>query len=116
MYAAVGSMLPYLPLYYRSLGFNLAQVGSILALGALVGLLASPSWGALSDRMRGSPIVLVAAVGTALPGTALLALSSLPLAVLLGAAPPCARVRGGRPHPPAPPPPPGVGAPAPPWA
>jgi len=85
-YAAVGSMLPYLPLYYRSLGFNLAEVGSILALGALVGLLASPSWGALSDRMRGSPIVLVAAVGTALAGTALLSLSSLPLAVLAGAA------------------------------
>jgi len=79
-------MLPYLPLYYRSLGFNLAEVGSILALGALVGLLASPSWGALSDRMRGSPLVLVGAVGTALAGTAVLALSAAPGAVLVGAA------------------------------
>ena len=85
-YAAVGSMLPYLPLYYRSLGFNLAQVGSILALGALVGLLASPSWGALSDRLRGSPIVLVATVGTALAGTVALALFTNPLAVVVGAA------------------------------
>lgn len=86
MYAAIGSMLPYLPLYYRSLGFNLAEVGSILALGALVGLLASPSWGALSDRMRGSPGVLIGAVATALAGTAVLALSTMPLAVLAGAA------------------------------
>jgi PPP family 3-phenylpropionic acid transporter len=85
-FAAVGSMLPYLPLYYRSLGFNLAEVGAILALGALVGLLASPSWGALSDRLRGSPSVLVAAVATALAGTAVFALSTAPLAVLAGAA------------------------------
>src|SRR6478672_3407073 len=85
-YAAVGSMLPYLPLYYRSLGFNLAEIGSILALGAFVGLLASPSWGALSDKLRGSPTVLLAAVATALAGTAVLALSTNPLAVLAGAA------------------------------
>lgn len=84
-YAAIGSMLPYLPLYYRSLGFNLAEIGAILALGAMVGLLASPSWGALSDRLRGSPSVLVAAVLTALAGTALLALFTNPLAVLAGA-------------------------------
>jgi PPP family 3-phenylpropionic acid transporter len=85
-FAAVGTMLPYLPLYYRSLGFDLAEIGSILALGAFVGLLASPSWGALSDKLRGSPMVLVAAVATALAGTAVLALSTNPLAVLAGAA------------------------------
>ena len=86
MYAAVGSMLPYMPLYYRSIGFSLAEVGSILAFGALVGLLASPSWGAASDRMRGSPLVLVAAAATALAGTALLALSTTTFVVIAGAA------------------------------
>jgi PPP family 3-phenylpropionic acid transporter len=86
MYAAVGSMLPYLPLYFRSLGFSLAEVGSILALSALVGLLASPSWGALSDRLRGSPLVLVGAAAVALAGTALLALSMSPFLVIAGAA------------------------------
>jgi PPP family 3-phenylpropionic acid transporter len=86
MYAAVGSMLPYMPLYYRSLGFSLAEVGSILALGALVGLLASPSWGAVSDRLHGSPLVLVAAAATALAGTGLLALSATPFIVIAGAA------------------------------
>ena len=86
MYAAVGSMLPYMPLYYRSLGFSLGEVGSILALGALVGLLASPGWGALSDRQRGSPLVLVGAAATALAGGGLLALSTTPFVVLAGAA------------------------------
>ena len=86
MYAAVGSMLPYLPLYFRSLGFNLGEVGWILALGPLVGLLASPGWGALSDRRRGSPVVLVGAAATALAGTALLALSTTPFVVIAGAA------------------------------
>jgi MFS transporter, PPP family, 3-phenylpropionic acid transporter len=85
-YAAVGSMLPFVPLYYRSLGFNLAEVGSILAVGALVGMLASPSWGALSDRSRGSPLVLVAAVATALAGTGVLAVSTHPIGVVAGAA------------------------------
>ena len=86
MYAAVGSMLPYMPLYYRSLGFSLGEVGSILALGALVGLLSSPGWGALSDRQRGSPMVLVGAAATALAGGGLLALSTTPFVVLAGAA------------------------------
>jgi MFS family permease len=86
LYAAVGSMLPYMPLYYRALGFSLGQVGLILALGALVGLLASPGWGALSDQRHGSPLVLVAAAATALAGTGLLALSTTPFVVITGAA------------------------------
>jgi len=86
LFAAVGSMLPYIPLYYRSLGFSLGEVGAILALGALVGLLASPSWGALSDRMRGSPRVLVAAAATAFLGQAMLALFTAPILIYLGAA------------------------------
>ena len=86
MYAAVGSMLPYMPLYYRSLGLSLAEIGSILALGALVGLLASPVWGALSDRLRGSPLVLVGATATALAGTAILAFFTEPFVVVVGAA------------------------------
>src|SRR5262245_37779276 len=86
MYAAVGSMLPYMPLYYRSLGFSLAEVGSILALGALVGLLAAPLWGGLSDRMRGSPLVLVTATATGLAGTAILAFFTEPAVVVVGAA------------------------------
>lgn len=86
VFAAAGAFIPYLPLYYRSLGFGLGELGGILALGSLVGLAASPAWGALSDRRRGSPLVLLAATVTALAGTGLLALSAERLAVIAGAA------------------------------
>ena len=36
--------------------------------------MSAPAWGSLSDRRHGSPLVLVAATGTALAGTAVLAL------------------------------------------
>lgn len=85
-FAAVGSMLPYLPLYFREIGFELGEIGGMLALGPLVGLAMSPAWGALSDRHRGSPWVFVAATLTALAGTALLALGSDRLLVIAGAA------------------------------
>ncbi|MEO8272874.1 MAG: MFS transporter [Chloroflexota bacterium] len=85
-FAAVGSMLPYLPLYYRGIGFELGEIGGVLALGPLVGLAMSPAWGALSDRHRGSPGVFVAATLTALTGVALLALGPDRLLVILGAA------------------------------
>ncbi|HUQ44541.1 MAG TPA: MFS transporter [Candidatus Limnocylindria bacterium] len=65
-------MFPYLPLYYRFLGFSLGEVGFVLGVWAFVGLLASPLWGALSDRYRGSPWVLVLATATALGGTVVL--------------------------------------------
>lgn len=83
---AAGSIVPYLPLYYRGLGLSLGEVGGILALGSLVGLAASPAWGALSDRHRGSPLVLVGAVATALAGAGVLALSVERIALIVGAA------------------------------
>jgi PPP family 3-phenylpropionic acid transporter len=86
VFAAVGSMLQFMPLYYRSLGFGLGEIGSILGLGALVSLLAAPSWGALSDRRRGSPMVLLAAAATSLVGTGLLAAATGTVPVILGAA------------------------------
>ena len=86
LYAAVGSGLSYLPLYYASLGFHVAEIGAILALSAFVGLAASPAWGAASDRYRGSPFVLLAASTTALAGAGLLALGSDRTVVVAGAA------------------------------
>jgi PPP family 3-phenylpropionic acid transporter len=85
-FAAVGSMLPYLPLYLRDIGFELGEIGGILALGPLVGLAMAPTWGALSDRHRGSPKVFVAATLTALAGAALLGTGGERLLVVAGAA------------------------------
>ena len=90
-FAAAGAWVPYLTLYYRALGFQLGEIGGLLALASLVGLVAAPAWGSLSDRRHGSPSILVAASGTALAGTALLALGpdiagARGLAVPIGAA------------------------------
>ena len=86
VFAAAGAFVPYIPLYYRSIGFTLAEVGWILALGSLVGLLASPAWGALSDRFHGRPVVLLGAALLGLAGVAILALAREPALVALGGA------------------------------
>ena len=85
VFAAAGAIVPYLPLFYRSLGFGLSEVGSILALSSLVGIAASPAWGALSDRSGGSPIVLLAAAATALVGSGIVVASTGLLPVMVGA-------------------------------
>lgn len=74
-FAAAGAWVPYLTLYYRELGFELGEIGGLLALASLVGLASAPGWGSLSDRRQGSPVILVAATATALGGTMLLALA-----------------------------------------
>ena len=83
-FAAVGAFGPYLPLYYRGLGFEIGEIGGLLAIGPLIGLAAAPSWGALSDRHHGSPLVLLAPIAASLAGTGLLALGG-ELAVISGA-------------------------------
>jgi PPP family 3-phenylpropionic acid transporter len=85
-FASAGAIVPYLPLYYRGLGFELGELGGLLALGPFVGLLASPAWGALSDRYRGTPRVLFAASLTSIAGAAMLALSQERIVVFGGAA------------------------------
>ena len=85
-FASAGAIVPYLPLYFRGLGFDLGELGWLLALGPFVGLLASPAWGSLSDRYRGSPMVFFAASVTSIAGAAILALFTDRLMVFAGAA------------------------------
>ena len=73
LFAGIGAHAPYLLIYYRSLGLGLAETGAAASISALAALAAAPAWGQLSDRMRGSPAVFIAATVTALVGTATLA-------------------------------------------
>jgi PPP family 3-phenylpropionic acid transporter len=70
VFTSVGAQAPYFVLVYQSRGFDLATIGPIVGLGSLAGLVAAPVWGAISDRVRGAPALLLAPMGVALLGTA----------------------------------------------
>lgn len=67
-YGAVGAASPYLVLFYQHIGFDLAAIGFVVSFGSAVSLFAGPAWGYLSDRLRGSPWVLVVTAATAIIG------------------------------------------------
>jgi PPP family 3-phenylpropionic acid transporter len=50
--------LPFLSLYYQSLGIPLAWIGALLALGWTASLLSGPAWGAVHDRFPASRALL----------------------------------------------------------
>ncbi|HKZ69927.1 MAG TPA: MFS transporter [Anaerolineales bacterium] len=51
-YAAIGVLLPYLPLYYEHIGLRGEQIGLLLGLGPVVLLISGPLWGSLGDRFN----------------------------------------------------------------
>lgn len=48
-YASLGSLLPYLPVYYHSLGHNGMSIGLLGAVKPLTTFIVAPAWGILSD-------------------------------------------------------------------
>lgn len=85
LFAGVAATAPFLPIYFRSLGIGLGTIALLGALLAGAGLLGSPLWGAIADRLRSTNLVLpAAALMAALAGT-LLAFAGWPalIAVVL---------------------------------
>ena len=74
-FAAVGAYFPYLPVYYRSLGLGLGEIGLISAVWSAAQLLGAPAWGNLADRRSRSSWTLPAALLVAGVGAIALALS-----------------------------------------
>jgi PPP family 3-phenylpropionic acid transporter len=72
---AVGALFAYLPLYFRSLGLGLEQIGIIGALAAAAVLVGAPAWGALADHFAGSRWPLPASAFTAAVSAVWLALA-----------------------------------------
>lgn len=50
-YASLGSLLPYLPVYYNSLGHSGPMIGVLGAVKPLTTFLVAPAWGLLSDAV-----------------------------------------------------------------
>ena len=83
LYGAIGASFPYLAVFYRSRGLDLATIGLLTSLAALVGLVAAPLWGAMADRFAGSRPVLPVAATLAAAGGAVLALAHGPIPIAL---------------------------------
>jgi PPP family 3-phenylpropionic acid transporter len=57
-------IVSFLPLYFQNKGLTNSQIGVFIALGTLVGLIAQPIWGYLSDRFKTvKKILLVCVLG-----------------------------------------------------
>src|SRR5262245_59676550 len=61
VYAATGSAVPYIAVYFEQLGLTLDAIGIYFALSAICGLIASPIWGVVADQYLGSRWSLFAA-------------------------------------------------------
>jgi PPP family 3-phenylpropionic acid transporter len=73
-FAAIGAYMPFISLYYRQAGLDLAQIGLLIALAGAVQLAAAPLWGLLADALRLQRALLpIAVVGSALPALLLTA-------------------------------------------
>jgi PPP family 3-phenylpropionic acid transporter len=51
-FGALGSVLPFLPLHYRNIGLDIAQIGVVASLASLIGIFASPLWSIIADAFR----------------------------------------------------------------
>lgn len=57
-YASLGSLLPYLPVYYHSLGHGGQIIGMLGAIKPFITFLVAPLWGIISDQ-TGSPFTVL---------------------------------------------------------
>lgn len=71
-FMAVGVTLPFLPVYYESLGIQPSQIGVLLSVGPLFALLAPPLWGQVADRTGRPGLVLFLLSAGSLVGFGLL--------------------------------------------
>ena len=74
-YAAIGAAFPYLPVFYREIGLDLAEIGALTAAQAAVQLLLAPVWGGLADRFPRTRVTLPLAVVVATIGATILFLA-----------------------------------------
>lgn len=58
----LGSILPFLSIYFKQMGLSPEQIGIISGLRPLVGFLSGPLWGALADRYKIRRIMLLLSI------------------------------------------------------
>ncbi len=60
IFAAVAFVIPFLVLYYQSLGFSGGQIGLVTGLAPLVTMVSAPFWTGLADQTRRHRLILSA--------------------------------------------------------
>lgn len=58
-YAAWATLIPFLPLYYKRLGFTGGEIGILASIMPLVTLIGAPVWGGIADATRRHRAVLL---------------------------------------------------------
>jgi PPP family 3-phenylpropionic acid transporter len=61
-YAAGASLIPFLSIYYQSLGFSGKQIGLLAAISPFVMLVSTPIWGGIADARQQHKVMLVSAI------------------------------------------------------
>ncbi|MFH1445860.1 MAG: MFS transporter [Chloroflexota bacterium] len=56
-FAAGGFIIPFLSLYYRDIHLNGIQIGAVGTIGGLMGIIAAPFWGFISDRSSNKRLI-----------------------------------------------------------
>ncbi|KAB8140983.1 MFS transporter [Chloroflexia bacterium SDU3-3] len=72
-FASIGALTPFTGLYYRTIGFDLAQIGLIAAVSGVVQLFAGPLWAMLADAFRLRRALLPITLVLSIPPVVLLA-------------------------------------------
>ena len=72
-FMTVGVTLPFMPGYFKTLGFTGAQSGTLLAVGPMFALFMPPLWGQLADRTGKPGLVLLSSTLGGVLGYGLLA-------------------------------------------
>jgi MFS transporter, PPP family, 3-phenylpropionic acid transporter len=57
-YAGMAAFIPYIVLYYQSIGFSGAQIGLLTAISPLVGLIGGPLWTSVADTKHRHRLVM----------------------------------------------------------
>lgn len=71
-FAAIGSSLPYLTLYYKQLGLTAGHTGILNGVRLFTEFIGSPLWGMVGDKFRMRKIILFASLVSYTTGTLLL--------------------------------------------
>lgn len=71
-YAAWAALVPFLPLFYKSLGFSGGQIGLLTSITPLVTLVGAPVWGGIADASRRHRVVLLGTMAGAIATVAVL--------------------------------------------